>query len=201
MISPKIRRFVFFSRRFWSMAKQRRFCFDFSTFQRTRTTVRCSVSREKFRTFLLLVRYTLASKMSDIHLGDAHLVALEDCGTEENDSTFDHYVALIVAQHRNKFDFKALDSSLRALAKTAEQLKATVHLPRIGVGSRGFNWYGTEKLIKKYLSSRSIPTYIYYFKRNQEKRHFDEGKSISLENDSELCSFLSFKLKMMKNLC
>ncbi len=73
--------------------------------------------------------------------------------------------------------------ALRSLAKGAKQLKATVHLPRIGVGSQGkyiiyyidlcdsfswqgFNWYGTEKLIKKYLSSRGIPTYIYYFKRD-----------------------------------
>ena len=70
------------------------------------------------------------------------------------------------------------------MGKAAKQMKASVHLPRIGVGSqgidnhlskfmssffnsiKGFNWYGTEKLIKKYLSSNNIPTYIYYFKRD-----------------------------------
>lgn len=48
--------------------------------------------------------------MGDIHMGDTHLIALDDCASEENDSPYDHYVALIVAQHRNHFDFQALDS-------------------------------------------------------------------------------------------
>ena len=38
---------------------------------------------------------------------------------------------------------------------------ATVHLPRIGYNTLGFNWYGTERLIRKHLSSRGIPTYVY----------------------------------------
>lgn len=95
--------------------------------------------------------------MGDIHMGDAHLIALDDCASEENDSPFDHYVALIVAQHRNNFDFSALDSgtsmvtnmkdfnqrkhvvllALKALGNSAKELKASVHLPRIGAGSRG----------------------------------------------------------------
>ncbi|CAF0836864.1 unnamed protein product [Adineta steineri] len=114
-------------------------------------------------------QYTLAYDMKDIHMGDTHLISLNDCVIDDDDDdepSCDQYMALIVAQHNNKFDFTALNSALRSLAKAAKEFKATVHLPRIGVGSQGFNWYGTEKLIKKYLSSRDISTYIYYFKRN-----------------------------------
>ncbi|CAF0884246.1 unnamed protein product [Adineta ricciae] len=111
-------------------------------------------------------QYTLAHEMQDIHMGDSHLIAINDCGVDDDEPPCEQYVALIVAQHRNKFDFTALDSALRSLGKAAKQMKASVHLPRIGVGSQGFNWYGTEKLIKKYLASHNIPTYIYYFKRD-----------------------------------
>ena len=38
---------------------------------------------------------------------------------------------------------------------------ASVHLPRIGHDTPGFNWYGTEKLIKKHLSAKGIPTNMY----------------------------------------
>lgn len=38
---------------------------------------------------------------------------------------------------------------------------ATVHLPRIGHTTPGFNWYGTERLIRKHLASRGIPTSMY----------------------------------------
>lgn len=39
--------------------------------------------------------------------------------------------------------------------------QASVHLPRIGYATKGFNWYGTERLIRKHLASRRIPTYMY----------------------------------------
>jgi hypothetical protein len=77
------------------------------------------------------VRYTLASKMEDIHMGDTHLIAINDCGVDDDEPSCDQYVALIVAQHRNKFDFTALDlgkfsvsiKSIRYLSETfIEQL-------------------------------------------------------------------------------
>lgn len=40
-------------------------------------------------------------------------------------------------------------------------IEGSVHLPRIGHDTPGFNWYGTERLIRKHLSSRGIPTYMY----------------------------------------
>ena len=38
---------------------------------------------------------------------------------------------------------------------------ASVHLPRIGYSTPNFNWYGTERLIRKHLAARGIPTYMY----------------------------------------
>ena len=38
---------------------------------------------------------------------------------------------------------------------------ASVHLARIGHSTPSFNWYGTERLIRKHLASRGIPTYMY----------------------------------------
>jgi len=49
--------------------------------------------------------------MDDLNMGDTHVIALNDCGGDDDDEpSCDQYVALIVAQHRNKFDFTALDS-------------------------------------------------------------------------------------------
>ena len=48
--------------------------------------------------------------MQDIHMGDSHLIAINDCGVDDDEPPCEQYVALIVAQHRNKFDFPALDS-------------------------------------------------------------------------------------------
>lgn len=57
--------------------------------------------------------------------------------------------------------------------------KASVHLPRIGHSTRGFNWYGTERLIRKHLASRGIPTFMYHFKVfhrwNLKKWYFSES--------------------------
>jgi len=38
-------------------------------------------------------------------------------------------------------------------------------MPRIGTGTPGFNWYTIEKVIRARLAAKSIPIYIYYFKR------------------------------------
>ncbi len=42
-------------------------------------------------------------------MGDTHLIAINDCSLDDDQPLSDQYVALIVAQHRNKFDFTALD--------------------------------------------------------------------------------------------
>ena len=38
---------------------------------------------------------------------------------------------------------------------------ATVHLPRIGYNTPNFNWYGTERLVRKHLASKGIETSMY----------------------------------------
>lgn len=42
-------------------------------------------------------------------------------------------------------------------------ITASVHLPRIGHATKGFNWYGTERLIRKHLAAKGIPTSMYPF--------------------------------------
>ena len=40
---------------------------------------------------------------------------------------------------------------------------ASVHLPRIGYATPSFNWYGTERLIRKNLAAKGISTFMYPF--------------------------------------
>src|ERR1700733_12775219 len=95
------------------MAIQRCICFNFPTFKRTRKTVTIHFLALYYTDISIYsIRYTLASKMEDIHMGDTHLIALNDCGIDDDEPSCDQYVALIVAQHRNKFDFTALDSGI-----------------------------------------------------------------------------------------
>eukprot|EP00026_Physarum_polycephalum_P001249 Phypoly_transcript_01250.p1 GENE.Phypoly_transcript_01250~~Phypoly_transcript_01250.p1 ORF type:complete len:1141 (+),score=298.60 Phypoly_transcript_01250:98-3520(+) len=105
--------------------------------------------------------YELASEMGDIHLGDAHLVQIDD-------ST---YVANIIVQSRDKkgnisgLIASHLELALRKVAQAAKTLHASVHMPRIGAGTPGFKWYTAEHLIRKILVIRQIDVYVYYFSR------------------------------------
>ncbi|XP_060608509.1 chromodomain-helicase-DNA-binding protein 1-like, partial [Ruditapes philippinarum] len=109
-------------------------------------------------------QYTLAGKMQDLALGDCHMVPF-DAGSSSKDSK--DWVALIIAQHRDKrnnvsgIKLSALRYGLEKVYVKAKENNASVHLPRIGHTTVGFNWYGTEKLIKKHLASKGIPTYMY----------------------------------------
>ncbi|KAI5109512.1 chromodomain-helicase-DNA-binding protein 1-like, partial [Silurus meridionalis] len=113
-------------------------------------------------------QYELAGDMEDLELGRVLMFPIDDkqsraCGTD--------YLALIVSQKRDKDNnlsgilLSALDEGLKMISRVAKQKKASVHLPRIGHDTKGFNWYGTERLIRKHLASRGVPTFIYYFKR------------------------------------
>ncbi|XP_030837594.1 chromodomain-helicase-DNA-binding protein 1-like isoform X1 [Strongylocentrotus purpuratus] len=116
--------------------------------------------------------YELAGKMRDLNLGDAHLVPIDDVVSREAGKD---WVALIVAQHRDKnnhlsgIKLTALDKGLQRLYKAAKKCNGTVHLPRIGHSTPAFNWYGTERLIRKHLASRGVPTSIYYYPRKGSK--------------------------------
>ncbi|KAH3882424.1 hypothetical protein DPMN_006363 [Dreissena polymorpha] len=107
-------------------------------------------------------QYELAGQMKDLALGDCHVISLDKEGSSAEHS----WVALIIAQHRDKhgrlsgIKLPALREGLEKVHRKAQELKASVHLPRIGHDTPAFNWYGTEKLIKKHLASKGIPTYI-----------------------------------------
>lgn len=111
-------------------------------------------------------QYELAAKVKDLSLGDVHLVKMVDdqpCV----------YVALVVAHTRNKRNHLSpllmnhLNEALEKIYHVAKETRASVHFPRIGYNTPNFNWYGTEKLIKKSLAQRKIRTFVYYFKRHK----------------------------------
>ncbi|XP_030647439.1 chromodomain-helicase-DNA-binding protein 1-like [Chanos chanos] len=113
-------------------------------------------------------QYELAGKMEDLELGQVLFFPIDD--KQSRLSGRDH-LALIVAQQRDKNNslsgilLPALDQGLKKIFRAAKQRKASVHLPRIGHSTKGFNWYGTERLIRKHLASRGVPTSIYYYSK------------------------------------
>ncbi|XP_054645360.1 chromodomain-helicase-DNA-binding protein 1-like isoform X2 [Dunckerocampus dactyliophorus] len=112
--------------------------------------------------------YEQAGRMNDLDLGSVLFFPIDDKQSRLDGS--DH-LALIVAQQRDKANklsgifLTALDEGLKKIHAAAKWNKASVHLPRIGHSTKGFNWYGTERLIRKHLASRGIPTFIYYHSR------------------------------------
>ncbi|XP_028258745.1 chromodomain-helicase-DNA-binding protein 1-like [Parambassis ranga] len=113
-------------------------------------------------------QYESAGKMKDLELGNVLLFPINDKQSRLNGQD---QLALIVAQQRDKANnlsgifLTALDEGLKKIYAAAKRNKASVHLPRIGHATKGFNWYGTERLIRKHLASRGIPTFIYYHSR------------------------------------
>ncbi|XP_074636907.1 chromodomain-helicase-DNA-binding protein 1-like [Acropora palmata] len=116
-------------------------------------------------------RYELAGKMKDLNLGDAHLVPIDD---QDGRKDGHDYVALIVAHSRDRKNqlsailLTSLSEGLRRVSLAAKRMNATVHLPRIGYNTPSFNWYGTERLIRKHLASKGIETSIYYYARRHQ---------------------------------
>lgn len=47
---------------------------------------------------------------------------------------------------------------------------ATIHLPRIGYNTPSFNWYGTERLLRKHLVCKGIQTSVYPLWSNRSQR-------------------------------
>ncbi|XP_008102056.1 chromodomain-helicase-DNA-binding protein 1-like isoform X1 [Anolis carolinensis] len=112
--------------------------------------------------------YEQAGKMKDLKLGGTLLFPIDD---KESRNKGQDLLALIVAQHRDcsnnlsGIKLPALEKGLKKIYLAAKKRNASVHLPRIGHSTKGFNWYGTERLIRKYLATRGIPTFLYYFPR------------------------------------
>uniref|UniRef100_A0A8C4GPP0 Chromodomain-helicase-DNA-binding protein 1-like n=1 Tax=Dicentrarchus labrax TaxID=13489 RepID=A0A8C4GPP0_DICLA len=113
-------------------------------------------------------QYELAGRMKDLDLGHVLLFAIDD---KQSRLDGQDQLALVVAQRRDRANnlsgifLSALDEGLKKIYAAAKRNKASVHLPRIGHSTKSFNWYGTERLIRKHLASRGIPTFIYYHSR------------------------------------
>uniref|UniRef100_A0A3Q2FEC1 Chromodomain helicase DNA binding protein 1-like n=1 Tax=Cyprinodon variegatus TaxID=28743 RepID=A0A3Q2FEC1_CYPVA len=109
-------------------------------------------------------QYELAGRMKDLELGNVFLFPIDDKQSRMNGRD---QLALIVAQQRDKANnlsgilLSALEEGLKRIYSAAKRDGASVHLPRIGHSTKGFNWYGTERLIRKHLASRGIPTFMY----------------------------------------
>lgn len=113
-------------------------------------------------------QYELAGKMKDLELGHVLLFPIDD---KQSRLDGQDHLALAVTQHRDKTNnlsgiiLPSLEEALKRISVLAKRKKASVHLPRIGYSTKGFNWYGTERLIRKHLASKGIPTSIYYYSR------------------------------------
>ncbi|MEU2180222.1 macro domain-containing protein [Streptomyces thermolilacinus] len=57
--------------------------------------------------------------------------------------------------------YEAIDTALHTLADKAEELGASVHMPRIGCGLAGGRWSRVEPLIAGRLVARGIPVTVY----------------------------------------
>ena len=81
------------------------------------------------------------------------------------------HLALLVIHKASKgrgigpIDLKCLEKALFKVAARACDMRATVHLPRIGARDPTTNWYAIERLLKKTLVKAGVPTCVYYFKR------------------------------------
>ncbi|KAK6313622.1 hypothetical protein J4Q44_G00150810 [Coregonus suidteri] len=117
-------------------------------------------------------QYELAGKMKDLELGSVLLFPVDDKQSRLDGQDQVALVALVVAQQRARdnslsgIQLSALEEGLQKIYRVAKTNKASVHLPRIGHSTRGFNWYGTERLLRKHLSSRGVHTSIYYYSKS-----------------------------------
>uniref|UniRef100_A0A8C1MBF3 Chromodomain helicase DNA binding protein 1-like n=1 Tax=Cyprinus carpio TaxID=7962 RepID=A0A8C1MBF3_CYPCA len=119
-------------------------------------------------------QYQLAGDMEDLELGNVLLFPIDD---KQSRLSGRDYLALIVAQQRDKANnlsgirLTALDEGLKKIYRDAKQKNASVHLPRIGHSTKGFNWYGTERLIRKHLATKGISTFMYPTREELKSLH------------------------------
>ncbi len=59
--------------------------------------------------------------------------------------------------------YKAIENCLARVATKAQELSASVHMPRIGCGLAGGKWEMIEPLIRSTLCTSGIEVYVYDF--------------------------------------
>ena len=131
--------------------------------------------------------YDLAGDMGDLQEGDVHLVTCDDVSDYP-----EYHVALLLAQDRKlRVKQSLLATCLKKLARASKDLGGVgVHLPRIGYNTAGFDWYSTERQLRKYLSNKKIHTYIYYYKRTkrQSTPPTNTAKRMRSQSPEEVCT-------------
>ncbi|WKX89637.1 hypothetical protein Q1695_008914 [Nippostrongylus brasiliensis] len=135
-------------------------------------------------------KYELISRMGDMKIGDAHLIqdvqemrgdgvdALDSGGPSTSSETHEDVVLLIAQSSKRRGEMRpsVLERCFSRIGEHARRNNASVHLPRIGYGT-SLSWYTVERLIKKCIANRGVPTYIYYFARASRPRGFSPTKA------------------------
>ncbi|KAG2456634.1 CHD1L protein, partial [Polypterus senegalus] len=138
----------------------------------------------------------------DLRLGSVLLFPIDE---KECRDTGQDQLALIVAQQRDKANnlsgikLSALEEGLKKIAKVAKRKKASVHLPRIGHATKGFNWYGTERLIRKYLAFRKILTFMYPLLNDMENEKRKVFVTYETDNDDHVHEIIRFVTLLRQN--
>ena len=81
------------------------------------------------------------------------------------------WIANLIGQHRIRKDedgnapirYRAIESGLKKVVEKAQELKASIHMPRIGCGLAGGKWEIIEPIIQNTLISNSIEVTVYDF--------------------------------------
>lgn len=83
----------------------------------------------------------------------------------------DIWIANIIGQHKINKDesghppirYEAVREGLKKTGEFAKEIKATVHMPRIGCGLAGGTWDEIEPIITEEIISRSVEVFVYDF--------------------------------------
>ena len=105
-------------------------------------------------------RAWFASK-NNFELGAVQFIQVED----------NLWVANLIGQHKIRKDnngnppirYDAIEAGLQKVQLKADELKASVHMPRIGCGLAGGKWEKIEPLLNKTLIINNIKTTVYDF--------------------------------------
>jgi hypothetical protein len=121
--------------------------------------------------------YHRASEFKDLHLGDLHLIKIDDNDDQQNtQASKPLWVAVAVTQSynsrrkvpRSSISIPDLESCLAKASFSASQKSASLHMPRIGYqdGSDRSQWYTVERLLRKYSSIFTVKIFVYYYRRS-----------------------------------
>ncbi|KAK3154463.1 hypothetical protein QOZ80_2BG0190810 [Eleusine coracana subsp. coracana] len=113
--------------------------------------------------------YHRASEFDDLHLGDLHLIHLDEANCSRSlDAPL--WAALAIVQSynprrkvpRSEISMPDLEKCLSKASFTAAQHSASIHMPRIGYqrGSQRSEWYTIERLLRKYSSLHGIDIFV-----------------------------------------